>query len=409
MKKILIFTLVIALLTSTCSIVTAGSTDAEAISKIASMTLDDALKSRYIEEKSTTVENKAAELIPYKEQDGKTVIVLADAIKNIEYTDPQIKLYDKKLALYKKQFSIALDDAVSAKAVTDSTDTDMRKREMLTWREKLNTLENYDHDRDNFVFNVKTTFEKNYITGVQLQNDRDTVTKELTKLETSINQANLRLKLGLIKSSDLDKLNSAKSQLQAQLNSIDRQFETIKKDIKKALGLDYNKDITLVAANKTYSKYNDSSIEDKIKKSAQESYEIEKLKKDLDLTKLEYKIVTNYFEEFIPAEADVIETSIDEKQHNLKMAALEQEAALKKSYYSLKNLEDNIEIQRINVKIAELNLSDVKTRVKLNKATALDELTSTIELSKASNKLQSLINQYMLSQASLNRELSDKK
>jgi hypothetical protein len=404
MKRTLIFIIVIALLTSTFSIITADSTVTESVSKVASITLDEALKIRNQEGKTTAAE-KSVELVKYNEKDGKTIILLEDALKNVEYTDPQIQLYDKKLSLYIKQYSIALDEAVSAKVVADAIDTDMRKKELLNWREKLNVLENAKHDRSNFVFNTKVKFEKSYSGGVQLQNDRATIANELAKLEILINQANLKLKLGLIKSTDINNLNSTKSQIQAQLNSVDRQLETIKKDIKKALTLDNSKDILLIAADKVYSKYNDSTIGDRIKKAAQESYELEKVKRDLDLTKLKYKIVTTYYEETVPAEADSIEASIEEKQHNLKMAALDREAALLKSYYSLKNLEDNIEIQRINVKNAELSLSEIETRIKLNKAIEVDRLTASINLAKANNKLKALVNEYMLSQASINKDL----
>lgn len=126
---------------------------------------------------------------------------------------------------------------------------------------------------------------------------------------------------------------------------------------------------------------------------------------DLDLTKIEYHIAITYFDGPTPSGADALETSVAEIEHSLKTSVLQKEAALLNTYYSLENLEDNIEIQKVNVKISKSNLSIINAKVKLNKATAIDELVASIDFSKAENKLQSLINEYMLAQASVNKEL----
>lgn len=411
MKRTLIFSIIIVLLCNPYSVIAEASEKPEYTSKIANMTLDEALKIRYLAEKENSKESEApvVELISYKEKDGKLIIPLKDALKNLEYTDPHIQLYDKQLSLYKKQYSISLDEAISARIVVDMTDTVLRKKEKLNWKEKLNVLENHEQDRSNFIYNAKAKFQRSYINAVQLQKDSAAILTELDKLEISINHAKLKLQNGLIKSSELNGMNSTKAQLVAQANAIGRQLEIIKLDLKKALGIEMSKDISVVEADKVFTKFLDDSLEEKIKAAVQESFELEKAVKDLDLTKLKYKIVTTYYGETYPAEADSIETSIEQKEHDLKLIALKKESDLWNSYYSIKNLEDNIEIQRINVKLAELNLHDVQTKIKLNKAIALDELSSSVNLSKANNKLQSLINEYMLSQESFNRELGNKK
>jgi hypothetical protein len=404
MKKLLIFIIVITMSVSIGSPLAAEGVGKDYMTKIATIPLEKALEGKAKEEVSGKTKTPI-ELVPFVEKDGKLVIIPADALKNIEYADQEMQLFDRKLALYQKQYYASLSDAVRAKSSGGSSDTDMRKREMLNWRVKLNNYENLKYDRADFLDNVKMKFEKNYIHGTQLQIDRDVIKKELEKLEITIKQSKLKLDLGLIKASDMDKLDSTKSQLTAQFNSVQRQLDTIMISIKKSLGIDNSKNITLIATNKQYSKFDDSLIEERIMVTTQSSYDLEKAKKDLDLTSLEYYIVTTYSEGSSPLEADSLETSIEDKEHSLITSTYDREATLRNSYYSLKNLEDNIEIQRLNVKIANQNLLDVKTKVKLNKAIALDEMVATINLSKAENKLQSLINEYMITQASVTNKL----
>lgn len=401
MKKIIIFLLVVAILASSSTALMADTTQEQFKSIVTSTKLDDALKAKGLDE-SKKPEEKPVTLVAYNEKDGKLVVPIADALRNIEYTDPQIKLYNKKLELYKKQYYISLGEAISAEAYEYPENIDNKKREVLNWKIKLNSYENLKHDRIDVIDNVKLKFEKNYVTGVQLQKDKEVVSQELSKLEATIKQNTLRLNLGLIKASDLDKLNSTKAQLLAQLSSIDRQLDSISLSIKQSLGIDNSKSISLVPFNKVYEKYDDKSIDQKIKDAAANSYSLVKAQNELYLAKIEYELVTTLFE------ADALENTIEEKKHSIKMIALEEEAKLLNSYYALKNLEDNIEIQRINVDTAKRNLAEVKTKLKLNKVTAMEELTSSINLAKAENKLQSLISEYMFTQASFVKSLNVK-
>lgn len=397
MKKLMISLMIIAILTSSSSALIADTSQEQFKSKVTTTTLDEGLKEKFLDQNKEA--EKPATLVAYAEKDGKLVIPMADALKNIEYTDPQIILYNKKVELYKKQYFISLGEAISAEAYEYPENIDNKKREVLNWKVKLNNYENLKHDRIDVIDNVKLQFEKNYVKGVQLQKDHGVVAQELAKLETTIKQNALRLNLGLIKASDMDKLNSTKAQLLAQLNSIDRQLESVMIDIKQSLAIDMSKSIALVPFSKAYEKFDDKSIDQQIKDAAANSYNLVKANNELYLVKREYEIVTNMFE------ADALENTIEEKQHAIKMIAIEEEAKLLNSYYALKNLEDSIEIQRINVDLAKQSLEDIKTKLKLNKVTAMDELTATISLAKAENKLQSLISEYMFTQASFNNSL----
>jgi SMC interacting uncharacterized protein involved in chromosome segregation len=404
MKKIFALCLMIVFIAGLGSPLAAYAIDQDYKTNVAAITLEQALKAKNLDQ-NTATQPAAPELTPYAAKEGALVIPLADALKNVEYTHPQIQLTDKKLLLYKKQYYASLSEAVRAKTNSDTTDTEMRQKELLNWRQKLNDLENLQHDRKALLDDMRIDFEKNYINGVQLQSDRDVLKKEVEKGELNIQQAKLRLKLGLIKESDLEKLNSAKAQLTAQLNSTERQLEANSLTIKQALGLQSGKSILLVPTNKAYVQFNDSKIGEAITAAAAQSYDMEKLQKDLELTKIAYHIAITYFEGPTP-NGDSLENSVTEKEHSLQTSLLQQEASLWNSYYSLKNLEDNIEIQRIAVKQAERNLTNVATRIKLNQATSMDELVASIDLAKAKNQLQSLINQYMLAQESLVKDLT---
>jgi hypothetical protein len=399
MKKIVIFLLVVTILISSSSALMADTTQSQFKSKVTSTKLDDALKAKYLDE-NAKVEEKPVSLVVFNEKDGKLVIPIMDALKNIEYSDPQIKLYNKKIELYKKQYYISLGEAISAEAYEYPENIDNKKREVLNWKVKLNSYENLKHDRIDVIDNVKLKFEKNYVKGVQLQKDKEVVTQELSKLEMTIKQNTLKLNLGLIKASDLDKLNSAKAQLLAQLSSIDRQLDSISVSIKQSLGIDSSKSISLVPFNKVYEKYDDKSIDQQIKDACTNSYNLVKVNNEIYLAKIEYEMLTS------PFEADALENSIQEKEYSIKTIALEEEAKLLNSYYALKNLEDNIEIQRISIDLAKRSLAEIKTKVKLSKATAMDELTASINLAKAENKLQSLISEYIFTQASFVKSLN---
>lgn len=407
MKKLLTFFIVIGLVANMSLPVTAAGTDGKYLTDICKIPLSEALKEKIKNENSDTPIDKS-ELIPYVEKEGILTILLPTALKNIEYTNPKILLNDRKIKLYKKQYFGALDDAMEATAYDSATDTNLKKRELLDWRVKLNNFQNAQYDRNEFVNNIKSELEKNYINALQLQKDKETADKDIQKLEQTIKQAEIKLKLELIKDSEMQNLNSTKSQLEMQFKSTERQLEETLLKIKQSLGLDINKKIELVPVNKEFVRYNDSKIKEKIKTAAQASHDIELIKKDMDLKRLEYDIVTRFYEDDIPAEADSLEISIEELEDSINTTALDAEAALWSSYFSLKNLEDNIEIEKVNVQLAQKDLDNIKMKVEMDKATAVDALTADIALSKAKNKLQSAINEYMLAQESFIRELQVK-
>lgn len=406
MRRIITFFIAMIFLVSISMSVAAASADSKYITEICTIKLSEALKERYLDENNNKVDEEV-ELIPYVEKQGAAEIVLSSALHNVEFTNPQILINDKKIELYKKQYFAALSKAVAAEAAPSRTDTALRKQELLDWRVKLNSLQNLQYDRDALVYNKKIELEKNYISGSQLQEDKKIMEKELEKLEQKIKQSELKLKLGLIKTSELEDLTSSRYQLETQLKSTDRQLAATFIKIKQALGLDMDKEIALVASNRQYSAFDEGKLEERIEKAAEASHEIELVNRNLDLAKLEYDIVTTYYEGDYPAQADSLEASIQSLEDSIITTKLNLKATLWNSYFSLKNQEDNIEIQRINIKLLQRDLGKIKAKLKLDQANAGDELAAEIELSKSENKLQALINEYMIAQEGFNRSIDE--
>ena len=89
------------------------------------------------------------------------------------------------------------------------------------------------------------------------------------------------------------------------------------------------------------------------------------------------------------------EVSVKETEYSLVNARNSEESSLWSDYYSLLNQEDQIEIERLNVQIAENDYNVTATKLELGLVKPLDELNASIALKNANNTLQTAINNYM--------------
>ncbi|SKA76674.1 Outer membrane protein TolC [Caloramator quimbayensis] len=352
----------------------------------------------------------------FKEEDGIIKLTLQDAISNIEKQNTEIKLMDQKIAILEKQYKTALDNAEKAKTDTSTniqSNINLRKTELLNWKKSQLTLENAKHDRDDKLNSLIQDIKKQYYEALMIKEDISNYQEEINNLNKNISIVNAKINVGKMKSSDLKNYETQKSQLEAQLWTSQKQLNIAFLNIKRILNIDINKQIDIEPVNIAVKTFDDSDIENKIKNTIENSYDIKKQALDLELSKLEYKIVDENSNKSSDEESENnystllnLEASINTKEASLENAKTSLEANLWSSYNNLKNLEYNIEIEKLNLEIAQITYDITKASVSLNSSLSVDEISSHIALLKQQTKFQRAINQYVLSVESLENQLN---
>jgi hypothetical protein len=332
-------------------------------------------------------------------------LTLDDCYKYLETNNKELLLMDEKIRILDRQYKESLDKAEDGRIKTSGTDfpeMNYKKDELLNWKRKLLELDNAKGDKSDRLENLKESVQNQYIGALQIQSDKESIQKEIDSLEKKIEQFNLRIRLGQIKNSDVNPLKIQKSQLVSQLNMKSKELNLALLSLKQNLYIDLGKEIYLEPVKLDYIKFNDVNIEKRISDAVDKSSSLAKQNKDLELAKLEYDIVVKYGDDDkdddydVPPEALDIEVSIKDKEIKLADARTNHETSLWTSYYNLKNLEDNVEIERLNLESAEITFNLTQVKVKTGLATGLDESNDRIALDKQKNVLQKIINQYVL-------------
>ncbi|MDF2521902.1 MAG: hypothetical protein K0R84_2530 [Clostridia bacterium] len=324
---------------------------------------------------------------------------LEEAVKSIESNNPDIKLIDRKIIIVERQYRDALaraDYATGKTSTVQSINTSYRKDELLNWKKSLYTLNNLKHDRQDNLRSLASSVTKQYLDALLTQEDIKNIQYEIDNLDKSIKQLEARVSLGTAKESDVKSLEAQKIQLVSQLNSTRRQLNLDLLQLKRDLGILATTNIYLMPVERELKLFNDKDIDIRIAKALENNYEIEKKRQELELTKLEYNIIMNNAIVNLPPEANSLETSIKDKEAALGEELLSQEASLWSTYYNLKNLEDNIEIEKLNVETSQINFDMVSAKVEIGMLTELDLAKARLDLSKQKINLERAINEYML-------------
>lgn len=326
----------------------------------------------------------------------KTLEISIDQIPDmLNKGNPELKLMDEKMVILKKQY----DNANARSGILDRVYASDPKV-IDNWKDILLTPKKYEYDINNLKYDREDRFnalkletERQYYDAQVTANEIENVKTEISNTEVKIKNAKLKLSLELIKESDVEPLYLQQMQMKSQLNSSERELENTLLDIKKSLGIDTGTVLKLKPADRELKYLDDKNIDDKIKKSAEGSYELKRKSQELDLAKIEYGIYERFDSE--SQEEKDLKITVKGKELDLKDTVTNEEVSLWTSYYNLKNLEDNIAVEKLSQRIAQIDLDIAKAKQGEGFITSADYTDSVLALHKQNTRVQKAINEYM--------------
>jgi hypothetical protein len=345
------------------------------------------------------------------ENNDQTALNLEEAFEYIEKNNIEIKLLDEKIKITERQYKESLDMAnyLKGKDFSGEETTDAVKHEKdqkLTHKRKLYDLNNLKHDREEKLKDLKADIEKQF-TSVSLQQENTlSIQSEINNLDKKMEEEKLKVKLGTITDINLKNLQSQRTQISNQLNLSKRQLNEALLTLKKNLGLELSKEISLAPLKMELKKFDERNIEERLTKAIESSYEYKKQQEDVELTKVEHNIIKDNTDlDGNKQDLYSIEVTLKNKEIGLEDVKPTLEFTLWSTYFSLKNLEDEIEIQKLNLESAEITLNTTAAKVKVGMDTALNELNARLSVAKQKNAVQKAVNDYMLAAKSFERQL----
>lgn len=324
---------------------------------------------------------------------------LEDALKMAETGNSDLKLTDSKIQIYDKQNQEALDKHNANMAVVDE---DSKKDRDLNYKRTQWTLDNAKHDRENQLKSLKVDITNQYQTILSLQQQANNTGKLISNLDTTIDQINLQIKLGLQIPSAVYTYNAQRSGLEAQqklfLNNMNTSMNTLKQD----LGIDLNRPVVLTSPMVTYTKFDDTDIDNRISKSAQTTYDIQKTKQDIDISQIEHDIDFLFND---TQNADNIEISIEDKKATLDNLPVTTELNLRTAYNDLKSKGNTVEADRLTVEADQINIDMMQKNIEVGTSSNLDLLKLQGTLLTDQNTMQQDVIAYMTAAANFQNSL----
>jgi hypothetical protein len=323
-------------------------------------------------------------------------VSLDETILLLEKSNPEIILMDKKIELLAKQYEEAVIRSKSFphQASEKMTKFDIVKEERLDWKTKLLELNNMKHDRAERLKQLKFNVEKMLadITIMQLQ--EKSLNEDFSAITKRMEQTSLKIKLGLLKNTDIKKIEAQKIKLDSELKNLQRQIKVSSMELRKTIAIDINAATSINEYSYEYKAFDYKELDEKIEKAVASSYEIAKAKEEFELLKLERDIAYHFAENPQP-EVDRLDMDISNKESALADLYISEEASLRTEYLNLLNLNDSVEIAKIEKEIAEMELKTAEAQLSVGKLTDMDVLDCRIALVKKEATIKQAINSYM--------------
>lgn len=352
-----------------------------------------------------------------------SVLSLDEALKLLEKNNIDIKLMDEQAAVYERQLEDAKGKAAYLKGedfesknndIGDTTDDEREKRiekfkELKIYPQKIQLeIDDLKHNRTNKLNLLKIDIERQFAESLRIQSDISAIQDELNNLDKQIADTKLQIEAGTATDINLKPIEVSRVQAASELDFSKNQLKEALLNLKKDLGIDLNKELSLEPLKFQYSKYDSSNIEDKIKAAVDKSYDYQSKEKDIDLANNEYEIVRNNtdFDGDVLKDMHEAEMNLSNKQVELGDIKPSLELSLRIAYNNLKNLENDVEIQKITLENKQVNLNAVKYKVEAEMDTNLSLLNAQVEVNKQQNTLQKAINDYMLAIKNFEEELA---
>lgn len=325
-------------------------------------------------------------------------LTIESAYNLLETDNTELSLLDKQIKYNEDHVSELIKNSENVKNKTSNIESEnisLRKQELLDWKKAQYDLDNLKHDRSEKLYTLKIQLKKDFMDVFQVKENIENSTNNISILEDKIKNTKLQISLGQARDIDLKQIETQKDAETNNINAYKKQEEQDLLDIKQTLNMSLDKDINLSPFKTEFLGFNVENIDTRIAAAIDKNYDINKQKQDLDLTQLEYMIIMQYTKGPKTDSANSLELSVGEKKNSIEDAKTSLQTSLLNSYNNIKNLEDAVKVENLNLQIAETNLKITQSNVEAGKATSLQEKSDKLSLAKEKTTLQKSINDYM--------------
>lgn len=334
-------------------------------------------------------------------------LTLAKAYEYIEEHNKELKLMNDKINLYEKQYqeAVARSDWARGKSVGGDEDQNVtyRKEELLYPKQRLLDLDAAKHEREEKLKELKSSVKKQFLEIGVFQEELLNTRSELAALDKTIELTKTQINSGSLPQSALKQYDAQRVQMLSKLDTTQRQINLNLMGLARDLGVKLAEKIKLEQFDEELALFDDSDMEDKISKAWQDSYEYISQQGKLELAEIECDIIRyNTYVDNNLNQLQQLEAGVSNNQAKLEQVKPNLEATLWNKYYELKNLEGDMEIEKINLADAEYTLNITKSQEALGKAKGSSVVDDTIALNQQKVKLQKTIHAYSLAVDELN-------
>ena len=351
---------------------------------------------------SATVAASGRRALTYPEVRGVVNLTLGVINSRIKIDNEDYKVSQKRVDIYQRRLAAALHDKYIAEnrdapqAVFSAQRVAHERTIYTDWRNTELELERYQNDLKDKLERIQSSLKKQYTDILDLQKGMRTLNDEMLKLGVNIDQLNAQINVGIAKPSDMDAYSAQKLKLEADIAAKQRDIDLAKYNLKTDLKIDQEKDINLEAYDEKFIRFGDANINKQINAAVDSCFSVYSNEKKLEILKDERAIMLQWDRAgAMLTNLQNNEISVKETEYSLVNARNSEESSLWSDYYSLLNQEDQIEIERMNVQIAENDYNVVSAKLAQGLAKPIDELNASLTLKNANATLQTAINNYM--------------
>jgi len=328
-------------------------------------------------------------------------ITLEDALNSIEKNNISIQLLDKKVLLKTKQYDSDHQNAINASDSLNITNKNenayisLQEKILITQQKSAQAVDDVKHERENTLKSLKANMERQYMNIVNYQDTIKNINDTIANVDKQIEKVNANIKLGMATTDALQQLNVQRSTLVASLNTPKSGLEASTLKVKQMLNIDLNTDLVLAPTNKEFVKYDDSSIEAIINKAVENSYDLANINRNIEWQKVDVDLNTKYGHNNTSGRVNA-ELTLQNLINSLNDTELNLQISAWTAYYSLKNKEDSITAEQINLKNAKQNYDNAVVKFQTGQVDQLEVDSKKLALEKEELAVKSLVNEYMV-------------
>lgn len=349
---------------------------------------------------SSTPDNST--IAPVNSITGNATLSLDQILNDIEKNSVSIQTKEQKILLYQRQFdrdsmnaAVINNSGASSKNYPAGQYVNVKLATDVVPKSDEQNIKDAKHDKDDSLQNLKFTTEQQYLNALTDEDQINTINDQIKNVEEQIAQTEAKIANGQLINNDLETLKVQESQLEASLNQPKAQLQQNLLSIKQTINMDLDSDLTLVPTEKSFIKYDDSNIEDKIDKATDNNYNIGKINNNLNILRIEENIYKQYSYNDASGEVNT-GLSIQDLENSLVNTKLTIKTNLWNGYYNLKNLEDAIETEQAKVASAQSTYDTTEAKVQQGVAVQLQADSAALALKSEKINLKNAINNYMV-------------